>query len=254
MTHDDLRDAVVLVTGASTGIGAAAALRFAAAGARVGINYLRSDRAAAGVLAAVNAAGGTGILLRADVTQRAQVHAMIDALAARFGGIDCLVNNAGSPVARSTLAELPEATWDEALAVNLKGAFLCSQAAIPHLRRARAGRIVNVSSLVGRTGESSPHYAVAKAGVNALTRALARELAPVGIAVNAVAPGLIDTPVHAKFAADPQAIFARVVPRIPMGRAGTADEVAAWIVFLASADAGYTTGQIIDVNGGQLMA
>jgi 3-oxoacyl-[acyl-carrier protein] reductase len=251
---EDLRDAVVLVTGASTGIGAAAAVRFARAGARVGINYRQSEREATDVLAAVEAAGSEGLLLRADVAQRAQVGAMVDALATRFGRIDRLVNNAGTPVARSTLAELPEATWDEALAVNLKGVFLCSQAVIPHLRRAGGGRIVNVSSLVARTGESSAHYAVAKAGVNALTRALARELAPDGIAVNAVAPGLIDTPVHGKFAADPQAIFARVIPRIPLGRAGTADEVAGWIVFLSSADAGYTTGQIVEVNGGQLMA
>jgi 3-oxoacyl-[acyl-carrier protein] reductase len=251
---EDLRDTVVLVTGASTGIGAATAVRFARAGARVGINYRESEREATSVLAAIEAAGSKGLLLRADVAQRAQVVAMVDALATRFGRIDRLVNNAGTPVARSTLADLPEAVWDQALAVNLKGVFLCSQAAIPHLKRAGGGRIVNVSSLVARTGESSPHYAIAKAGVNALTRALARELAPDGIAVNAVAPGLIDTPVHAKFAADPQAIFARVIPRIPLGRAGTADEVAGWIVFLSSADAGYATGQIVDVNGGQLMA
>jgi 3-oxoacyl-[acyl-carrier protein] reductase len=252
--YEDLRQAVVLVTGASTGIGAATARRLAREGARVGINYKHNRTAAAAVLAAVEAAGSAGLLLEADVTQRAQVEAMVDCLATRFGRIDRLVNNAGTPVGRSTLADLPEAMWDETIAVNLKGVFLCCQATIPHLRRSHAARIVNVASLVGRTGESSPHYAAAKGGVLTLTRALARELAGDDIAVNAVAPGLIDTPVHGKFTDDPAALFDRVIPRIPLGRAGTADEVAAWITFLASSEAAYMTGQVVDLNGGQLMS
>ncbi len=252
--YDDLRGAIVLVTGASSGIGAATAVRFAHEGARVGINYLRSETAAGAVLTAVREAGGDGMLLRADVSRRKQVTVMAETLVERFGRIDRLVNNAGSPVARTTIAELPESVWHEAIAVNLTGALLCSQAVLPHLRRAGGGRIVNVSSLVARTGESSPHYAVAKGGLNTFTRALARELAADGIVVNAVAPGLIDTPVHAKFGADPEALYARTVPRIPMARPGTPAEVAAWIVFLSSREAGYTTGQIIEVSGGQLMA
>ena len=252
--YPDLQGKAVLVTGASTGIGAAAALRFATEGARVAVHYRSSQAAAQAVAGEIEQRGGEAMVIAGDVGSKPDVTRVVSAVVERFGAIDVLVNNAGSPIVRSTIEDLAEDAWDRAIAVNLKSVFLMSQAVIPVLRRQGRGRIVNVSSLVGRTGESSPHYAAAKGGVNALTKALARELAPYGIAVNAVAPGLIDTPVHGKFTAEVSAIFERVLPRIPLGRVGTPHDVAEWIVFLACEQAAYVTGQVIEVDGGQLMA
>jgi 3-oxoacyl-[acyl-carrier protein] reductase len=252
--YPDLQGKAVLVTGASTGIGAEAARRFATEGARVAVHYRSSRSAAQDVAREIAQRGGEAMSIAGDVGSKADVTRVVSAVVERFGAIDVLVNNAGSPIVRSTIEDLAEDAWDRAIAVNLKSVFLMSQAVIPVLRRQGRGRIVNVSSLVGRTGESSPHYAAAKGGVNALTKALARELAPYGIAVNAVAPGLIDTPVHGKFTTDVGAIFERVLPRIPLGRVGTPHDVAEWIVFLASEQAAYVTGQVIEVDGGQLMA
>ena len=251
--YADLKGKVALVTGASTGIGAETARRLGDEGARVAIHYRTSESAARDVARAVEAHGGEALVVTADVASKEGVTAMVAKIVERFGTIDILVNNAGSPIVRSTIEELAEDAWDRTIAVNLKSVFLVSQAVIPIMRRRRGGRIVNVSSLVGRTGESSPHYAAAKGGVNTLTKALARELAPHAIAVNAVAPGLVDTPLHAKFTNDVQAIFDRVVPKVPLGRAGTPADVAAWIVFLASDQAAYVTGQVIEVDGGQVM-
>ncbi|MGH7898153.1 MAG: SDR family NAD(P)-dependent oxidoreductase [Candidatus Binatia bacterium] len=251
--YADLKGKAVLVTGASSGIGAETARRFAAEGARVAIHYRTNAAAARAVRDEIEASGGDAVVVAADVASKADIVAMVASVAERFGTIDVLVNNAGSPIVRSTIEDLPEEAWDRAIDVNLKGVFLCSQAVIPAMRQRAGGRIVNVSSLVGRTGESSPHYAVAKGAVNTLTKALARELAPYGILVNAVAPGLVDTPLHGKFTADVQAIFDRVVPKVPLGRAGTPGDVASWIVFLASEQAAYVTGQVIEVDGGQVM-
>ena len=250
--YPELRGKVALVTGASTGIGAAAARRFAAEGVRVAINYLASQREAEAVREEISREG-EALLVQGDVASKSDVVRIVANTVDRFGGIDILVNNAGSPVIRSTIEQLSEADWDRTLGINLKGIFLCSQAVIPHMRRRRGGRIINVTSIVGSTGESSPHYATAKGGANTLTKALARELAADGIAVNAVAPGLIDTPAHGKFSPDPQAIFERVVPRIPLQRVGQPEDVASWIAYLASDQASFVTGQIIAVDGGQVM-
>ena len=251
--YPDLQGKAVLVTGASTGIGAQTARCFAAHGARVAVHYRASRAEADEVAREIRDRGGEALTVAGDVAVKADVARVVRAVVERFGTIDVLVNNAGSPIVRSTIEDLAEEAWDRALAVNLKSVFLMSQAVIPHLPRQR-GRIVNVSSMVARTGESSAHYAAAKGGVNALTRALARELAARGIAVNAVAPGLIDTPVHGKFSEDVAAIFQRVLPRIPLGRVGLPADVAGWIVFLASEQAAFVTGQVIEVDGGQLMA
>ncbi|MGH7819131.1 MAG: SDR family NAD(P)-dependent oxidoreductase [Candidatus Binatia bacterium] len=251
--YPDLDGKTVLVTGASTGIGAEVARRFALEGARVAVHYLSSEKAAEDVVAGITAAGGEAMLVRADVASKHDVTRMVGAVVEQFGALDVLVNNAGSPVVRSTIEELREEDWDRAIAVNLKSVFLCSQSVIPIMRQRGRGRIVNVTSVVARTGESSAHYAAAKGGANTLTRALARELAPHGIAVNAVSPGLVDTPMHGKFTTDVQAIFERVVPKIPLGRAGRSQDVASWVLFLASEQAAFVTGQVIEVNGGQLM-
>jgi 3-oxoacyl-[acyl-carrier protein] reductase len=251
--YADLKGKVALVTGASTGIGAETARRLADEGARVAVHYRTSESAALDVARAIEARGGESLVASADVASKQAVAAMVAKVVDRFGTIDVLVNNAGSPIVRSTIENLAEDDWDRTMAVNLKSVFLLSQAVIPIMRRRGSGRIVNVSSLVGRTGESSPHYAAAKGGVNTLTKALARELAPYAIAVNAVAPGIVDTPLHAKFTNDVRAIFDRVVPKVPLGRAGTPADVAAWIVFLASDQAAYVTGQVIEVDGGQVM-
>jgi 3-oxoacyl-[acyl-carrier protein] reductase len=251
--YSDLQGKAVLVTGAATGIGAETARRFSAEGARVAVHYLSSEKAARSVVEEIETAGGEAILVRADVGSRVEVKRMVAETCERFGTIDVLVNNAGSPIVRSTIEDLAENDWDRTLDVNLKSVFLISQAVIPIMRQRRRGRIVNVTSLVGRTGQSSPHYAAAKGGANALTKALARELAPHGIAVNAVAPGLIDTPMHAKFTSDVQLIFDRIVPQIPLGRVGQPRDVASWILFLASEQAAYVTGQVIEVDGGQVM-
>lgn len=241
---------VALVTGGSSGIGAATAVALAREGAAVAVNYLGNEEGAKGVVEEVLAGGGTAIAIRADVGKKTETEGMIKRTVEALGALHILVNNAGTLVARGTVAELPEEVWDRAIEVNLKGTFLCCQAAIPFLARNGWGRIINIASAGARTGGGggSIHYHTAKGGILTLTKGLARELAPYQITVNAIAPGIVETPFLTKFSS-PEATAKRV-RELPVPRAGRPEEVAAAIVFLASEEAGYITGATLDVNGG----
>jgi 3-oxoacyl-[acyl-carrier protein] reductase len=239
---------VALVTGASRGIGRAIALGLAARGATV-IAAARGDHAAATV-ADIQAAGGRAEAASLDVTEGASVDRVIADLVARLGRLDILVNNAG--VARDQLLlRMKREDWDAVLATNLTGAYAAIQAALKPMLRQRAGRIVNVSSVVGQSGNpGQANYAASKAGLIGLTKAVALEVASRNITVNAVAPGLIDTEMTRAVAPAAQGQW---LARIPLGRLGTSDDVAAAVVFLASDEAAYITGHVLAVNGGLYM-
>ena len=236
-----------LVTGASRGIGREVALRLAAEGASVAVNYQTGKTEAEGVAAEIGAAGGTAITVQADVSDAAQAAAAIAATQEALGGLDILVNNAG--ITRDNLVpRLSEEDWDAVLDTNLKGAFLCTKAALRPMLRQRSGRIINMSSVVAGTGNpGQANYAAAKAGLIGFTRTVAREVAGRGITVNAVAPGFIATRMVERI---PEAQRGLVLERIPLGRFGTPEDVAACVAFLCSDDAGYITGQVLGVDGG----
>jgi 3-oxoacyl-[acyl-carrier protein] reductase len=245
-----LSNKVAIVTGAGRGIGLGIALAFAREGARVALCDVDASLLEQ-ALTAVAAIPGQALAFPMDVTSRAQIDAAVQELLDRWGTIDILVNNAGIyevlPV-----EEITEAQWDRVLAVNLKGAFLCCQAVIPTMKRQGAGRIVNIASSAGKTGGTlaGAHYSVSKAGLICLAKQLARELGPHGITVNAVAPGRIDTPM---IQAVPEAENEAFRQRTPLGRLGTAEDVANAVLFLASDEASFITGEIMDVNGGLLI-
>jgi 3-oxoacyl-[acyl-carrier protein] reductase len=241
----ELNHRVALVTGGSRGIGKAIALALAKAGAAVAVNYRERGEEAAAVVDAIRQGGGRAAAIAADVSNAAAVQRMVGEAEDRLGPIDILVNNAGTAAIRG-LDDMTEEDFDRALAVNLKSAFLCTQAVLPDMRARRWGRIVNISSIGARVGAGSVSvaYGAAKAGVEGLTRAYALRLAPEGVTVNAIAPGLIDTEMGAPL------IAAGVAARIPVGRVGTGGEIAEAVLFLAG-DA-FVTGQTLAVNGGAL--
>lgn len=243
-----------LVTGASSGIGAAIAEALAAEGASVTVNYFRNEAGARAVEQRITAAGPQALVVRADVRRRSEVTRMFEAHLARFGRLDILVNNAGDMVKRTPTAETSEETWRDALELNLSSAFFCCQQAIAPMRAQKSGRIVNISSVGARTGggAGSIPYHAAKAAVMAMTKALAKELALDGVTVNTVAPGIIDTGFHDRHTA-PQLRDEWIRTLIPMQRAGLPHEVAKVVAFLASDDASYMTGSTVDVNGGMAM-
>jgi 3-oxoacyl-[acyl-carrier protein] reductase len=242
-----LENRVALVTGASRGIGKAIALALGEAGAAVAVNYRDREQEAAAVVATIQASDGRAVAIAADVADSAAVGRMVREIEQQLGAIDILVNNAGISLVRG-LDELTEADFDRVLAVNLKSAFLCTQAVLPGMRARRWGRIINMSSIGARVGAStsSVAYAAAKAGLEGLTRAYALRLAAEGITVNAIAPGLIDTEMGAPL------IEAGVAARIPVGRVGTGGDVAQAVMLLV-ADS-FITGQTLAVNGGSLFS
>jgi len=240
-----LRDRVALVTGAGGGIGAATARRFAREGARVVVNDARVEGLEA-VAGEIRAAGGTARVVAGDVSRRADCERMVREAVEAFGRLDILINNAA--INRDAMAaKMTEEQWDAVLAVNLKGTFLCAQAALPGMRERGWGRVVNTSSIgaLGNIGQAN--YAASKAGVLGLTRTLALEYARYGVTVNAVAPGPVMT---AMLAGVPDAIKEKIVAQVPAGRIASPDEIASVHVFLASDEAAFITGQVLFVDGG----
>lgn len=242
---------VALVTGAQQGIGRATALALARAGADVGVNYLDDEDAARALVRAIEAVGRRAALVQGDVAVPSQAEAMTMAVARDLGGVDVLVNNAGV-FPRVPFLDMKEGDWDHVLDVNLKGSFFCAQAAARLMVQAkRGGAIVNLSSQAVRGAPRGVHYSASKSGVIGMTRAMALELAPHGIRVNAVAPGLTDT-AQPRYGHD-EAQLAALARAVPLGRMAQPDEIADVIVFLASDDARYVTGQVVNVNGGSYM-
>ncbi len=241
---------VAMVTGGSRGIGRAICLELARRGALVLVNYLQNEAAAAEVVAAIGAAGGEAAALQADVSEAEQVAALFKRVTREHGALDILVNNAG--ITRDNVIMLMKpADFDIVQATNLRSCWLCCKAAARMMMRKRSGSIINITSVVGIAGNGGQtNYAASKAGIIGLTKSLAKELAPRGVRVNAVAPGFVETDMTADLATE---IKAAATAAIPLGRMGAPEDIAKSVAFLASADAAYMTGQTLVVDGGMLM-
>ena len=251
--HVDLSGKTALVTGASTGIGRAIALAFAENGADVAVNYCSSQEAAEEVGARVEAMGRKAVVVQADVSQKADVERLFAEVEAALGRrLDILVCNAGSLVRRELVAEMSEETFDRVVAVNFKSVFLCCQAALPRLPDG-SGRAIAISSIAARNAGAAGAaiYASAKAAVSCFVKALAKELAPRGITVNGIAPGVIATPFHERFSTPER--MEQFKANTPIGRLGQAEDIVGAALFLASEAASFVTGETIEVNGGMLM-
>jgi len=250
----ELANTVALVTGGGAGIGRAAALELAARGADVAVHYHRSEAGAQETARQIAALGRKSAIVAGDLTRRDEAFALVASVVARLGRIDVLVNNAGDLVERKPLLEMTEALWRQVLDLNLGSALFVSQAAVPAMIERGRGVIVNVSSLAAHNGggPGALAYAAAKGGLISLTKAMAKELAPKGVRVNCVSPGLIGhTAFHGRFTA-PEA-FAAIEKTIPIGRGGTPEEVGRVIAFLSGPDAAYLVGETVEVNGGMFM-
>jgi 3-oxoacyl-[acyl-carrier protein] reductase len=243
----DFADKVAVVTGSSRGIGRAIALRLAEGGAKVVVNYRGNEAAADEVVAQITASGGQAIAVQADVSQVTEAESLIDAAKKEFGRIDILVNNAGTT--RDTLLmRMSEEDWDVVIDTNLKGTFNCIKAVSRQMMRQRYGRIVNITSVAGIAGNAGQaNYASAKAGLIGLTKTVAKELGSRGITCNAVAPGFVPTDLTASL---PEDLVQIAIDRTPLGRMGSAEDMAAAVAFLASDDASFVTGQVLAVDGG----
>ena len=254
LTIPDLAGKSYLVTGASTGIGAAVARALGAQRAGVAIHYNASGAEAEKVAAAVEAAGGTSFLVKGNAARQGEIAAAVDSAGSHFGKLDGLINNAGSLLGRVPTEKSDEAHDRDVLDLNAHSVVWASRAALPWLRKAGGGVIINTTSIAARNGggNGAVLYAAAKGFVSTFTHGLAKELVGENIRVNAVAPGVIATPFHERFSTDEQ--MRGMVGTIPMGRAGTAEDCVGAFLYLASdLLSGYVTGQILEVNGGQYM-
>ncbi len=253
MNKQDLSGRVALVTGASTGIGRWAAVALAECGAAVAVNYNRNQAGAEETQKMIADAGGRAVIVQSDVSTKAGAVALAEAARAALGPIDILVNNAGDMIQRCSLLEFPEDLWDRVMDLNFKSVLLVSQAVMAGMIERKRGAIVNVGSIAGHHGggPGAAVYAASKAGVMCLTKGMAKELAPHGIRVNGVAPGVIETPFHERLST-PE-LMAQFAASIPLGRVGTSEECGRVIAFLASDAASYIHGEMIEINGGQLM-
>ena len=242
---------VALVTGAGRGIGKAIALAFAREKAHVIINDICQEDELERVAKEISDIGVQSMAIQADVSQLVQVQDMMGQIERTFQRLDILVNNAGI-IRRGTIETVTEDEWDDVIRINLKGTFNCCKAAFPIMKRQRMGKIVNVSSVAGKTGDitSAPGYGPSKAAINALTKTLARELAQYRINVNAVAPHAIETEMSGQWSEEKRR---SIIEAIPLKRLGTPEDVAQAVLFLASEKASFITGEILDVNGGFLM-
>lgn len=250
----DLNGKAVLVTGSSIGIGAAVAQGFARCGARVAVHAHASRAQGAAVVAAIEQAGGSAVLMTGDVTRSREAERIVNEAAAALSGLDVLVNNAGSMVRRARLAEIDDELFDQVMDLNARSVIAACRAALPHFEQRGQGNIIITGSISARTGggAGSALYSGAKAFVQTVTRNLAHELAPRRIRVNAVAPGVIHTAFHDRYST-PERLQA-IAKTIPLGRVGVAQDCVGAYLFLASdALSGYITGQVIEVNGGQAM-
>lgn len=249
----NLKGKVVWVTGSSTGIGRAIAVKFAEGGASVIVHGNANKTEAEQTLQIVQSKGNDSFLVLGDVTDRSQVDRMVEEINARFGQIDILINNAGTMVKRAKVEDIDLEAVEKILAINFTSVIHVTQAVLPIMKQQKTGTIINMSSIAARNGGGGGAviYAAAKGAVSTLTRGLAKELAEDGIRVNGIAPGVIETPFHERYST-PE-LVGKMVASAPLGRAGTAEEIAGAALYLASDLSSYVTGEIIEVNGGMLM-
>lgn len=254
LTIPDLAGKRVLITGASTGIGAAVAAAFGAQGCRLALHYNASGDAMDKVAKAIRDAGGNPILLRGDVMDAATTRKIVEDAAKGLGGLDGIINNAGGMLGRMAYGTIGDDHYDRVMDLNARSVFAATQAAIPHLKAAGGGFVINTTSIAARNGGGggSVLYAGSKGFVSTITRGLAKEFVGDKIRINAVSPGIIDTPFHERYSTAEQ--MKGMLAQVPQGRAGSAEECVGAYLFLASEYfSSYVTGQVIEVNGGQLM-